>query len=186
MREIRGMFSIAFLCLFFVSITTPAGAQTSEEPAEPSKEQTIDYLLERIDDVSLKASTMSIRTESKLIKLNVSHVQNAVIADCVLTIKETKKENEDLVSEKVLSVPIVKLSPSNIKVDADRLIIFTSDDGLDVDLNAKYRKDARGEWTNDKRSVDAIIVNYSKGQGDKLSRAFSHLIKLCGGQEDLF
>ncbi len=186
MREMRGMFLIAFLCLFFVSIATPAGAQTSEEPAEPSKEQTIDYLLERTDDVSLKTSTMSIRTESKLIKLNVSHVQNATIADCILTIKETKKENEDLVLEKILSVPIAKLNPTSIKIDADRLIIFTSDDGLDVDLNAKYRKDARGEWTNDKRSVDAIIVNYSKGQGEKLSRAFSHLIKLCGGQEDLF
>ena len=158
----------------------------SKASAEPSKERTIDYILERINEVSLRTSSMSIRTESKLIKLNVSHVQNATIDNCVLIIKETKMENADMVLSKTLTVPIAKLNPSNIKTASDRLILFTSNDGLDVDLDAKYRKDVKGNWTTDTRAVDAISVKFSKGQGEKIARAFSHLIKLCGGKEDLF
>ncbi len=184
---------ITVLFLFFVFLATPAVAESPKDPAEPSmdqtepsKDQTIVYLLERINDVNLRASTMSIRTESKLIKLNVSHVQNATIKDCVLTIKETKMENEDKVLDKTLTVPIAKLNPSNIKTASNRLIIFTSNDGLDVALDAKYRKDAKGKWTTDSRTVDAINVKFSKGQGEKIARAFSHLITLCGGKKDLF
>ncbi len=184
---------IAILFLFFVFLVIPSGAASSQDQAEPptdqtepSKDRTIEYLLERINDVNLKTSSMSIRTESKMIKLNVSHVQNATIKDCVMTIKETKMENEDKVLDKTLTVPIAKLNPSNIKTAADRLIIFTSNDGLDVTLDAKYRKDAKGKWTTDSRAVDAISIKFSKGQGEKIARAFSHLIILCGGKEDLF
>ena len=171
----------------------PLGAEPTKElvepsnpSAEPSKERTIDYILERIDEVNLRTSSMSIRTESKLIKLKVNHVQNATIDNCVLVIKETKMENEDEVLSKTLTVPIARLNPSNIKTAHDRLILFTSNDGLDVESDAKYRKDAKGHWTTDNRTVDAISVRFSKGQGEKIARAFSHLIKLCGGKEDLF
>jgi hypothetical protein len=34
--------------------------------------------------------------------------------------------------------------------------------------------------------IDTLPIHYSKGQGEKLARAFSHLITLCGGQKDLF
>lgn len=177
---------IAVQFLLFLSFTSLVVAEQSAELKEPSTEQTINYILERIDDVNLRSSSMSIRTESKLIKLNVSHVQRAAISDCILTISETKKENEDLVLDKTMTVPIVKLNPSNIKTVSNQLIIFTTNDGLDVKLDAKYRKDAKGKWTTDSRTVDAISVKYSKGQGEKIARAFSHLIKLCGGQEDMF
>lgn len=179
MSKISRTILIVSLFLSLVIPVTPAGA-------EPSKEQTTDYILERIDDVNLRTSSMSIRTESKLIKLNVSHVQNAAIKDCVLTLTETKLENKDLVLEKSLSVPIAKLNPSNIKTSSNQLIIFTANDGLEVKLNARYRKDAKGKWTIDSREVDAISLSFSKGQAEKIARAFSHLIKLCGGQEDLF
>ena len=184
---------ITILFLFFVFLVIPAGAESPKDQAEPpmdqkepSKDQTIDYLLERINDVNLRTSSMSIRTESKLIKLNVNHVQNAAINDCILTVNEKKMENKDMVLEKSLRVPIAKLNPSNIKTFSNRLIIFTANDGLDVDLNARYRKDAKGKWTIDSRTADAISLKFSKGQAEKIARAFSHLIKLCGGQEDLF
>ena len=193
MGQTRRTILIAILFLFFVFLVIPAGAELPKDQAEPptdqnepSKDQTIDYLLERIDDVNLRTSSMSIRTESKLIKLNVNHVQNAAINDCVLTVKETKMENKDMVLEKSLRVPIAKLNPSNIKTFSNRLIIFTANDGLDVDLNARYRKDAKGKWTIDSRAADAISLTFAKGQAEKIARAFSHLIKLCGGQEDLF
>lgn len=183
-RRCIGLIAVQFLIfLIFASLVV---AEQSTEQTEPSKEQTINYILERIDGVNLRTSSMSIRTESKMIKLNVSHVQSAAISDCVLTINETKKENEDLVLDKKMTVPIVKLNPSNIKTDSNRLIIFTTNDGLNVKLEAKYRKDAKGKWTTDSRTVDAISVKYSKGQGEKIARAFSHLIKLCGGQKDMF
>ena len=169
----------------FILFSSVVAEQTAQE-SEPSKEATRNYILERINDVNLRNSSMSIRTKSKLIKLNISHVQNASINNCLLTIKETKKENEDVVLDKTMTVPIAKLNPSNIKTDSNRLILFTTNDGMDVKLDAKYRKDAKGKWTIDTRAIDAIGIKYSKGQGDKIARAFSHLIKLCGGQEDMF
>ena len=177
---------IAVLLLLSFNLNSWVVAEQTAEPSEPSKEATVNYILERINDVNLSNSSMSIRTKSKLIKLNVSHVQSASISNCLLTIKETKKENEDVVLDKTMTVPIAKLNPSNIKTDSNRLILFTTNDGMDVKLDAKYRKDAKGKWTIDSRAIDAIGLKYSKGQGEKIARAFSHLIKLCGGQEDMF
>jgi len=34
--------------------------------------------------------------------------------------------------------------------------------------------------------TDSVPVYFGLGQAEKLARAFSHLIKLCGGQKDLF
>ena len=109
MRRRIVLIAVQFL---FVTIlfSTMVAAPTAEE-SEPSKEATKNYILERINDVNLRNSSMSIRTKSKLIKLKVSHVQSAGITDCVLTINETKKENDDVVLDKTMTVPIVKLNP---------------------------------------------------------------------------
>lgn len=173
-----------WLCFW---MTTPAAAvtQSTAEPAEPTKEQTIDYILARIDDVKLRGGTGSIRTQSKTVKLVEKHVQYATVQDCLLTVRETRVENDVLILEKTVKVPLARLNPADVKVGAKRIYLITADDGFFVDQTVTSRRSAKAESV-DRKMTDTVTVFFAKGQGEKLARAFAHLIKLCGGQKDMF
>lgn len=171
---------LTFLTVIFLSLLATSTS------AEPTKEQTVDYILERINEVNLKQSKAIIRTASKQIEFKVRHFQYADIKDCRLTVKETKFENDALVLENIFSVALSDLNPANVTVHDNLIVLYTSDDDLQVEMNARSRQDQEGQWRTDSDMTDEVRIVFSKGQGDKLSRAFSHLIKLCGGKEDLF
>ncbi|MGA9233962.1 MAG: hypothetical protein WBV91_03990 [Desulfobacterales bacterium] len=175
------------LCLCFLITTLAAAADTpsAKEQTEPTKEQTIDYILARINEVQLKDGTGSVRTHSKTVKLIVKHFQYASIQDCLLTIRETRLENDVLIFEKTMKVPLAQLNPADVKGDDQRVILMTANDGAFVDQTVKSRRNAKAESV-DHKMTDRVPVNFAMGQAEKLARAFSHLIKLCGGQKDLF
>ena len=183
----KSLFKKIAFCLCFLITTLAAAAESpaAKEQTEPTKEQTIDYILARINEVQLKDGTGSVRTKSKTVKLVVKHFQYATIQDCLLTIRETRLENDVVMLEKTMKVPLAQLNPADVKVDAQRVFLITANDGAFVDQTVKSRRNAKAESV-DNKMTDKVPVNFAMGQGEKLARAFSHLIKLCGGQKDLF
>jgi len=173
------------LCFLITTLAAAADNPVTKEQTEPTKEQTIDYILARINEVQLKDGTGSVRTQSKTVKLIVKHFQYATIENCLLTIRETRLENDVLMLEKTMKVPLAQLNPADVKVDTQRVLLMTANDGAFVDQTVKSRRNAKAESV-DHKMTDNVPVNFAMGQGEKLARAFSHLIKLCGGQKDLF
>jgi hypothetical protein len=72
-----------------------------------------------------------------------------------------------------------------VKVDAQRVFLMTANDSAFVDRTVKSRRNTKVQSV-DHKMTDNVPVYFGLGQGEKLARAFSHLIKLCGGQKDLF
>jgi hypothetical protein len=173
------------LFLLAAAIAVAPGTAAGQSPDEPSMGQTIDYILARIDDVALTGGTSSVRSRSKTIRLVVKHFQSATIEDCRLTIKETKLENNVLVFEKTASVPLAQMNPASVGSDARQIFLTTTNDGDFVDQKITQRQDTKAQPV-ERQMIDTLPIHYSKGQGEKLARAFSHLITLCGGQKDLF
>lgn len=172
------------LCFLITTLAAAADTPTREQ-TEPTQEQTVDYILARINEVKLKNGTGSVRTQSKTVQLTVKHFQYATIENCLLTIRETRLENDVLTLEKTLKVPLAQLNPADVKVDAQRVFLMTANDGAFVDQTVMSRRTTKAESV-DHKMIDNVPVNFAMGQGEKLARAFSHLIKLCGGQKDLF
>jgi preprotein translocase subunit Sec63 len=175
------------ICLCFLITTLAAAAENpaTTDQAEPTKEQTIDYILARINEVKLENGIGLVRSKSKTIKLVVKHFQYASIKDCLLTIRETELENDVLMLDKTLRVPLAQLNPADVKFDAQRVFLMTANDGAFVDRMVKSRRNTKVE-TVDHKMTDNVPIYFGLGQAEKLARAFSHLIKLCGGQKDLF
>jgi preprotein translocase subunit Sec63 len=173
------------LCFLITTLVAAVDSPATTDQTEPTKEQTIDYILARINEVQLKDGTGSVRTKSKTVKLIVKHFQYATIEDCLLTIRETRLENDVLMLDKTYKVPLAQLNPADVKADAQRVFLITANDGFFVDQTVKSRRNAKAESV-DHKMTDKVPVNFAMGQGEKLARAFSHLIKLCGGQKDLF
>ena len=173
------------LCFLITTLAAAADSPVTTDQAEPTKEQTIEYILARINDVKLKNGIGSVRTTSKTIKLIVKHSQVASIEDCLLTIRENELENNVVMFEKTLRVPLAQLNPAEVKFDAKRVFLMTANDGAFVDQMVKSRRNTKVELV-DHKLTDNVPVYFGLGQAEKLARAFSHLIKLCGGQKDLF
>ncbi|MEN8689444.1 MAG: hypothetical protein AB1Z20_05005 [Desulfobacterales bacterium] len=173
------------LCFLITTLVAAADSPATTDQTEPNKEQTIDYILARINEVKLKNGIGSVRTKSKTIKLIVKHFQYASIEDCLLTIRETELENDVLMLEKTLRVPLAQLNPADVRFDAQRVFLMTANDGAFVDRTVKSRRNTKVESV-DHKMTDNVPVYFGLGQAEKLARAFSHLIKLCGGQKDLF
>ena len=173
------------LCFLIPALAAAADSPATKEQTEPTKEQTIDYILTRINGVKLKNGIGLVRTRSKTVKLIVKHFQYASIEDCLLTIRETELENDVLMLEKTLRVPLAQLNPAEMKVDAQRVFLMTANDSAFVDRTVKSRRNTKVQSV-DHKMTDNVPVYFGLGQGEKLARAFSHLIKLCGGQKDLF
>lgn len=173
------------LCFLFVHPVSAAEISPLPAPAEPTKEQTVDYILTRINDVKLGGGTSTIRTSSKTVKLVVKHVQNASIEDCLLTIRETRYENDVLMLEKTMKVPLAQLNPASVGADDRSVYLASANDGAFVDQSVKTRQNAKIQPVDHQMTAE-MPVYFALGQGEKLARAFSHLITLCGGQKDLF
>ena len=185
MRKSLCMKIAVCLCFWVMTLAAAPDSPAATDQAEPTKEQTIDYILARINEVKLKNGIGSVRTKTKTIKLIVKHFQYASIEDCLLTIRETELENDVLMMEKTLRVPLAQLNPADVKFDDQRVFLMTSNDGAFVDRMVKSRRNTKVESV-DHKMTDSVPVYFGLGQAEKLARAFSHLIKLCGGQKDLF
>ena len=121
--------------------------------------------------MKLKDGTGSVRTKSKTVKLIVKHFQYATIEDCLLTIRETRLENDVLMLEKTLKVSLAQLNPADVKVDAQRVFLITANDGAFVDQTVKSQRNAKAESV-DHKMTDKMPVNFAMGQGEKLARLF--------------
>ena len=183
----KSLYTKMAICLCFLITTLAAAADSpaTTGQAEPTKAQTIDYILARINEVKLNNGIGVVRTRSKTIRLIVKHFQTASIEDCILTIREAELENDVVMMEKTLKVPLAQLNPADVKFDAQRVFLMTANDGAFVDRTVKSRRNTKVQSV-DHNMTDTVPVYLGLGQAEKLARAFSHLIKLCGGQKDLF
>ncbi|MFZ0614639.1 MAG: hypothetical protein WAM73_20505 [Desulfobacterales bacterium] len=183
----KSLYAIIAFGVFFVLVHLASAADISpmKEAAVPTEAQTVDYILARINDVKLDGGTSSIRTPSKTVKLVVKHFQHASIEDCLLTIRETRFENDVLMLEKTMKVPLAQLNPANVGADDHSVYLVSANDGVFVEQSVKSRQNAKIQPVDHQMTAE-MPVYFAVGQGEKLARAFSHLIELCGGQKDLF
>ncbi|MFZ0241345.1 MAG: hypothetical protein WAL90_06820 [Desulfobacterales bacterium] len=183
----KSLYAKIALCVCFL-LTHPVSAadiSPMTEPSEPTKAQTVDYILARINDVNLGGGTSWVRTSSKTVKLMVKHLQQASIDDCLLTIHETRYENDVLMLEKTMTVPLSRLNPATVGADDRSVYLVSVNDGAFVEQSVTSRQNAKIQPVDHQMTAE-MPVYFAMGQGEKLARAFAHLIKLCGGHKDLF
>jgi len=128
---------------------------------EPTKKETIDFILKKADNV------------------NDSYYKQSLSFDgCGLVIKSTSiKFGFTMISY----IDFSKLDPSKVISETGDYFVW---------METKERKQViKNEWTNDPKVLYTLFAKFFTNSSDdagKVAKALRHLIKLCGGTEELF
>ncbi|OQY55191.1 MAG: hypothetical protein DRR08_33780 [Candidatus Parabeggiatoa sp. nov. 2] len=168
-------------CLFSMFIFVFSFAVSAEE--EPTLEQTVKYISNKYDRNFDHKTTTPWCPEKKDARVTVKMLES-----CQLNITISGKcpaasnSDKEILIEGFL-IPLAELDPSKVEVVGDEessyIKLTTTEDDHPVIIHTL----SKSTWKVSSLKLPSIR-NYDRTQ--RLSRAFKHLIRLCGGEEELF
>jgi hypothetical protein len=173
MLKKTGLFSM-FIFVFSVAVSAEEG---------PTLEQTVEYINKKYDRNYDQRTTTPWCPEKKDARVTVK-----MLDSCQLNITISGKcpaalDNDKEIIIEGFVIPLAELDPSKVEVVGDEessnIKLTTTEDDHPVIIHTL----SKNTWKVSSIKLPSLR-NYDRTQ--RLSRAFKHLIRLCGGQEELF
>ncbi|MBF0606055.1 MAG: hypothetical protein SFH39_15230 [Candidatus Magnetobacterium sp. LHC-1] len=153
---------------------------------KPTKKETIAFVQERCDNMKI---ANNVRSRVYLDEKD----------DCTFIVEITNQFGQ---LQRKYVVPLKEMDPAMVKNGVDPiLVIYTDFVNVGVQLNSKEDKKEKKKsvkaihvsYLDDKQGIkkeaneeSAIFICNSENSAEKVGKAMSHLIELCGGKADLF